>query len=50
MKKGITIYLDKEDYETYLYFKNVVRKDRNFINISNFIRIKIREYIEDKVK
>lgn len=47
MKKGITIYLDnEEDIETYKVFKDLIRKDKCFINISNFIRVKIRSYVK----
>lgn len=48
-KKGITIYLyEKEDINKYFEFKKLVRKDREYFNISNFFRLKIIDYVENR--
>jgi len=48
-KKGITIYLyENEDINKYFEFKKLVRKDREYFNISNFFRLKIIDYVENR--
>lgn len=47
-KKGMTFYFyDKEDINNYFEFKKLVRRDKKYFNISNFIRLKISEYLEN---
>ena len=49
-RKEITIYLkSEEDKENYFIFKRLIKRDKEVLNISNFFRIKLREYVKNNI-
>ncbi len=50
-KKGLTFYLyDQEDFDKYQEFKLKVKRDKKYFNVSNFLRVKMFEYLENSKK